>query len=330
MPRTLSIPQLADDLAGGGLTYIPGSAGEPTPLLDLWAADPDRTRGARILTSLVPGINGLAMDALHPTATVTGLFMQLAWRTCPCRTGPAAARWGRRWSSRRWCRRAAGARWRWSTRCCRRCPARRRSITPGSMRWRRWRSRRAAMPWARRTGWRWPSLATSRATSTTAALALGDALAVCLLEARHFSAQDFARLHPGGTLGKQLYLTVGDLSRQNQRPHVGLDAPLKDVLIEISGKRLGATAVLDAAGALAGIITDGDLRRVLAADVDLRSAKIADLMKRNPCTIDADRLAAEAVKQMETLRINSMLVVDNDNRLVGAFNMHDLFRAGVL
>jgi arabinose-5-phosphate isomerase len=168
-------------------------------------------------------------------------------------------------------------------------------------------------------------------SSTTAALALGDALAVALLKARGFSAQDFARSHPGGKLGRRLLVRVCDVM------HTGLDLPtvnvngsLAEALLEMSAKGLGMTAIIDGDSHILGIFTDGDLRRVLAADADLRSARIADLMKRNPRTIDADRLAAEAVQQMETLRINGMLVADNDNRLVGVFNMHDLLRAGVL
>jgi arabinose-5-phosphate isomerase len=168
-------------------------------------------------------------------------------------------------------------------------------------------------------------------SSTTAALALGDALAVALLKARGFSAQDFARSHPGGKLGRKLLVRVSDVMHAGpDLPQVGSSSSLADALLEMSAKGLGMTAIVDNARHILGIFTDGDLRRILAADVDLRSAKIADLMKRNPRTIDADRLAAEAVKQMENLRINGMLVVDSDNQLVGAFNMHDLFRAGVI
>lgn len=167
-------------------------------------------------------------------------------------------------------------------------------------------------------------------TSTTAALALGDALAVCLLEARHFSAQDFARLHPGGTLGKQLYLTVGDLSRQNQRPHVGLDAPLKEVLLEISGKRLGATAVLDAAGALAGIITDGDLRRMLTGHLaDLETLRARDILTPTPATVGIDDFAAEALARMQARNITQLVVLENE-RFAGFIHLHDLLREGLV
>ena len=168
-------------------------------------------------------------------------------------------------------------------------------------------------------------------SSTTAALALGDALAVALLKARGFSAQDFARSHPGGKLGRRLLVLVSDVMHTGtELPKVGSDSSLADALLEMSAKGLGMTAIVDSAQKILGIFTDGDLRRVLADGTDLRSARIIDLMKRNPRTIDANRLAAEAVQQMETLRINGMLVVDADNRLIGVFNMHDLLRAGVL
>lgn len=168
-------------------------------------------------------------------------------------------------------------------------------------------------------------------SSTTAALALGDALAVALLKARGFSAQDFARSHPGGKLGRKLLVRISDVMHTGPAlPQVDSSSTLANALLEMSAKGLGMTAIVDGDRKVLGLFTDGDLRRVLAAEVDLRSAKIADLMKRNPHTIDADRLAAEAVKHMEKLRINGMLVVDHDNRLVGAFNMHDLFQAGVI
>ena len=168
-------------------------------------------------------------------------------------------------------------------------------------------------------------------SSTTAALALGDALAVVLLKARGFSAQDFARSHPGGKLGRRLLVLVSDIMHTGKDlPKVSSESTLAEALFEMSAKGLGMTAIIDGGSRILGIFTDGDLRRVLAAGADLRHAKIADLMKQNPKTIDADRLAVEAVQQMETLRINGMLVADSDNRLVGVFNMHDLLRAGVL
>jgi arabinose-5-phosphate isomerase len=168
-------------------------------------------------------------------------------------------------------------------------------------------------------------------SSTTAALALGDALAVALLQARGFSAQDFARSHPGGKLGRKLLVRISDVMHSGpDLPQVDVSTTLANALLEISAKGLGMTAIVDSERKVLGIFTDGDLRRVLASEVDLRSAKIAAVMKLSPHTINADRLAAEAVKHMETRRINGMLVVDTQNHLVGAFNMHDLFRAGVI
>jgi len=168
-------------------------------------------------------------------------------------------------------------------------------------------------------------------TSTTAAMALGDALAVCLLECRQFSAQDFARLHPGGTLGKKLYLTVGDLSRQNQRPQVGLEAPLREVLFEISGKRLGATAVLNEAGQLAGIITDGDLRRMLGrsqlTELDALTAK--DILTATPATIGQEEFAVEALRLMQQRNITQLIVLEN-GQFAGFIHLHDLLREGLV
>ena len=167
-------------------------------------------------------------------------------------------------------------------------------------------------------------------TSTTAALALGDALAICLLEARQFTAQDFAHLHPGGTLGKKLYLKVGDLSRQNQRPQVREDATLKEVLLEISGKRLGATAVLDAAGALAGIITDGDLRRMLGGHLaDLETLRARDILTPQPAVIGADDFAAEALARMQARNITQLVVTEN-GQFAGFIHLHDLLREGLV
>ena len=168
-------------------------------------------------------------------------------------------------------------------------------------------------------------------TSTTAALALGDALAVCLLESRQFSAQDFARLHPGGTLGKRLYLTVGDLSRQNQRPQVGPEAPLREVLLEISGKRLGATAVLAPDGQLAGIITDGDLRRMLSRRqlAELETLTAQDMMTPQPATIGSEEFAAEALARMQARNITQLVVLEA-GRFAGFIHLHDLLREGLV
>ena len=168
--------------------------------------------------------------------------------------------------------------------------------------------------------------------STTAALALGDALAIALLKARGFSADDFARSHPGGSLGKRLLVRVSDVMHSGDAlPIVNLAAPLADALLVMSAKGLGMTAVVNNAGRLRGIFTDGDLRRALNSGADLRNnACISTLMCAHPRTITPDQLAAEAVKQMDKDRINGLLVVDADEVLVGALNMHDLFRAGIL
>lgn len=167
-------------------------------------------------------------------------------------------------------------------------------------------------------------------TSTTAALALADALAVCLLESRDFTRQDFAQLHPGGTLGKQLYLKVGDLSRQNQRPQVPYDAPLKDIILEISGKRLGATAVLDAAGDLLGIITDGDLRRMLSDFAGrLDDVQAHNILTPGPVSIEADDFAVEALARMQNRNI-TQLIVTEQGRFSGFIHLHDLLREGLV
>ena len=167
--------------------------------------------------------------------------------------------------------------------------------------------------------------------STTAALALGDALAVALLDARGFSADDFARTHPGGSLGRRLLVHVRDVMHAGEDlPKVDRDASLKAALFEMTQKGLGMTAVVEADGKVAGLFTDGDLRRALEHTIDLQQAKIADLMTRNPKTIRADELAVAAVEKMDTLKINGLLVVDTDHILVGALNMHDLLKAGVV
>ncbi|MDY7786547.1 arabinose 5-phosphate isomerase KdsD [Burkholderia ubonensis] len=167
--------------------------------------------------------------------------------------------------------------------------------------------------------------------STTAALALGDALAVAVLDARGFGSEDFARSHPGGALGRRLLTYVRDVMRTGDEiPSVGLDATLSDALFQITAKRLGMTAVVGADGKVAGIFTDGDLRRVLERDGDFRRLPIVDVMTRQPHTIGPDHLAVEAVELMERHRINQMLVVDADGALIGALNMHDLFSKKVI
>ncbi|NHL67450.1 KpsF/GutQ family sugar-phosphate isomerase [Burkholderia ambifaria] len=167
--------------------------------------------------------------------------------------------------------------------------------------------------------------------STTAALALGDALAVAVLDARGFGSEDFARSHPGGALGRRLLTHVRDVMRSGDDvPRVGLDATLSDALFQITAKRLGMTAVVGPDGRVAGIFTDGDLRRVLAREGDFRTLPIVDVMTREPRTIGPDHLAVEAVELMERHRINQMLVVDADGALIGALNMHDLFSKKVI
>jgi arabinose-5-phosphate isomerase len=167
--------------------------------------------------------------------------------------------------------------------------------------------------------------------STTAALALGDALAVALLDARGFNADDFARSHPGGTLGRRLLTHVKDAMRSGPDiPCVPDTASFSEALLEMSRKRMGMTAVTDDGGHVKGVFTDGDLRRTLERVGDIRTARIADVMTRNPRSIGPDRLAAEAVQIMESHKVNQLLVVDASDRLVGALNMHDLFRAKVI
>jgi arabinose-5-phosphate isomerase len=167
--------------------------------------------------------------------------------------------------------------------------------------------------------------------STTAALAMGDALAVALLDARGFGHADFARSHPGGSLGRRLLTHVADVMHTGRAvPTVRDDALLPDAVLEMSRGRLGMTAVLDAAGRVVGVFTDGDLRRTLERVDDFKRARIADHMTRSPRSIGPDRLAAEAAQLMDRHKVNQLLVVDRDGALVGALNTHDLFRAKVL
>ena len=175
-------------------------------------------------------------------------------------------------------------------------------------------------------------LALAPTSSTTASLAMGDALAVALLEARGFTADDFARSHPAGALGRRLLLHITDVMHAGDDvPKVGPTATVSEALVEMSRKRLGMTAVVDADGRLLGLYTDGDLRRSLDdADVDLRGTRIETVMTRAPRTIDADALAVEAAQLMETHKINALLVIDGDHRVVGALNIHDLLRARVV
>ena len=167
--------------------------------------------------------------------------------------------------------------------------------------------------------------------STTATLAMGDALAMALLQARGFSADDFALSHPGGSLGKRLLLRVHDVMHQGAAlPRVRPDTPLRDAVLEISSKGLGMTAVVDAEDRVLGIFTDGDLRRAFAQRQDLWERPMSELAHAQPTTIAAEALAAEALALMEGNRIGALLVTDSEARLVGALNMHDLLRAGIV
>ncbi len=175
-------------------------------------------------------------------------------------------------------------------------------------------------------------LALAPTSSTTASLAMGDALAVALLEARGFTSEDFARSHPAGALGRRLLLHIADVMHTGDDiPRVGPDATLGDALLEMSRKRLGMTAVVDDDGRLLGLYTDGDLRRSLADPAnDVRGTRIDRVMTRTPVTIDADALAVEAAQRMEAHKINALLVIDGERRVVGALNIHDLLRARVV
>jgi arabinose-5-phosphate isomerase len=168
-------------------------------------------------------------------------------------------------------------------------------------------------------------------SSTTATLVMGDALAIALLESRGFTAEDFARSHPAGSLGRRLLLHVDEVMHRGERlPMVPLGTTLRATLEEMSRKGLGMSAVVDTEGRLAGIFTDGDLRRALDGGLDIHRTTIDRVLTRNCVTIEADALAAEAVRLMESKSINGLVVTDETGRPVGALNMHDLLRAGVI
>jgi arabinose-5-phosphate isomerase len=169
-------------------------------------------------------------------------------------------------------------------------------------------------------------------SSTTASMAMGDALAVALLDARGFTADDFARSHPAGALGRRLLLHIRDVMHAGDEvPVVAADASLADALMEMSRKRLGMTAIVDGDGRLLGLYTDGDLRRTLAdPSIDVHAARIADVMTRTPVAIDARALASEAARLMEDRKITMLVVLDDERRVVGALNIHDLLRARVV
>jgi arabinose-5-phosphate isomerase len=166
-------------------------------------------------------------------------------------------------------------------------------------------------------------------TSTTAQLAMGDALAVCLIEWHGFTAADFAKFHPGGTLGKKLYLKVGDLSRLHQAPQVQKDSTLKEIIVAISSGMLGVTAVLESDGQLGGIITDGDLRRMLEKGIPAESVIAENIMSKYPKTIQEDELAINALEMMREHDITQLLVL-KDKRYIGIIHLHDLIREGII
>ena len=167
--------------------------------------------------------------------------------------------------------------------------------------------------------------------STTAALVMGDALAVALLESRGFSADDFARSHPGGRLGRRLLVRVCDIMhRDDEIPQVSIVASLEDALLEMTRKGLGMTAVLDEQQRIVGIYTDGDLRRTLDAKINLHTAFIKDVMTPGGIHIDKQMLAVDALGRMEQKKISGLFVIDDNDKLIGVLNMHDLLRAGVV
>jgi arabinose-5-phosphate isomerase len=166
-------------------------------------------------------------------------------------------------------------------------------------------------------------------TSTTVHLAMGDALAVCLLEMREFSSKDFAKYHPGGSLGKQLYLTVDDIYPNNEVPIVQTDDTVKDVIVEVSSKRLGCTAVVDTNGKLVGIITDGDLRRFFQRDMDMVHTRAAEIMSPDPKTIPRGTFAIRALNLMEENSISQVIITDS-NGVCGFVHLHDLLKEGII
>lgn len=166
-------------------------------------------------------------------------------------------------------------------------------------------------------------------TSTTAQMVMGDALAICLMEVKGFKADDFAKFHPGGVLGKKLYLKAGDLIKQHELPSVTAKDEIKNVIIEISKKRLGAAVVTDGNGGITGIITDGDVRRMFEKYDDFKGLQAKDIMTVSPKMIQSDKLAAEALEIMRKNNITQLIVVENDN-YAGILHLHDLLREGII
>ncbi|OUS30563.1 D-arabinose 5-phosphate isomerase [Thalassotalea sp. 42_200_T64] len=168
-------------------------------------------------------------------------------------------------------------------------------------------------------------------SSTTATLVMGDALAVALLNAKGFTADDFALSHPGGSLGKRLLLRLSDIMHSGERlPQINETALIKEALVEMSSKGLGMTAVVNSAGILTGLFTDGDLRRILDEEINIHQDSISTVMTKQPVVASADMLAAEALKAMEDKSINGLIIVDDKQQPIGAMNMHDILKAGVL
>ena len=165
--------------------------------------------------------------------------------------------------------------------------------------------------------------------STTAQMAMGDAIAVSLMELKGFTADDFAKFHPGGTLGKKLYLRVDDLSKQNEKPAVGPDSNIKEVIVEMTKKRLGLTAVVDASHKVLGVITDGDLRRMLEKDIDIEHKKAKDIMSKEPKSIAPDALAVDALDRMRKNNI-TQLIVKTGEEYAGVIHLHDLIKEGLV
>ena len=166
-------------------------------------------------------------------------------------------------------------------------------------------------------------------SSTTAQMVMGDALSVCLMELRGFDSDDFAKFHPGGALGKKLYLRVGELSINNEKPSVKAESLLKDVIIEITKKRLGVTVVLDEDDHIIGIVTDGDLRRMLEKDLYHAGAQAKDIMTSNPKSIESGSLAVNALEIMRSQNITQLVVTEN-NRYAGIIHLHDLIKEGII
>ena len=166
-------------------------------------------------------------------------------------------------------------------------------------------------------------------TSTTAQLAMGDAVAICLMEKRGFAVEDFAKLHPGGALGKKLYLRVSDLCSENEKPQVNITQSLKEVIMEMTKKRLGITAVINNAGTLAGVITDGDLRRLLERTENFENIQAGHIMTPNPKSIASTEMAVNALDLMRSNSITQLVVVD-DEKYIGVVHLHDLVKEGLL